>query len=140
MLVRLNKSQKIQIQTSEDAFIILKGLLEQFDKIDQEKEHLYVIGLTGGNYIKYIDHVSMGSIKATIVEPREVFRRAIKIGVTAIIIGHNHPSGRLFPSEPDKSITKRLLESGKILDIPLLDHIIFSLEGHYSFLNSGELI
>ena len=68
--------------------------------------------------------VSLGTLNASLVHPREVYRRAIKAGASALIIGHSHPSGDCEPSEDDVSLTRRLVEAGKIIGIEILDHII----------------
>lgn len=70
--------------------------------------------------------ISIGTVSETVVHPREIFRNAIREGGSAVIVCHNHPSGELCPSEQDLSVTRRLLDSGKILGIPLLDHLIIS--------------
>jgi len=69
--------------------------------------------------------------------PREVFNPAIRFNAKGLIVLHNHPSGVLKPSPDDRSITKRLTESGKILDIPVYDHLIIGEEGYYSFRENG---
>jgi DNA repair protein RadC len=68
-----------------------------------------------------------------------VYAAAIKSNASSIILGHNHPSGNLLPSEQDKRLTQRVKEAGRILDIPVLDHIIMTADGYYSFGDEGEL-
>ncbi len=84
--------------------------------------------------------VTLGLLNHVIIQPRELFRKAIKSkGVISIIITHNHPSGRLDPSPEDKAKTKQLVEAGRILGIQLLDHLIIGEKGFYSFADSGLL-
>jgi len=104
---------------------------------DYHKEHFYVICLNSRN--QSVAEVSIGSLNASIVHPREVFSEAIKNKSASIILAHNHPSGSLEPSEEDLEITKRLIEAGKILGIEVIDHIIVTKEGYLSFKEKGLL-
>ncbi|MCS6781877.1 MAG: DNA repair protein RadC [Gloeomargarita sp. SKYBB_i_bin120] len=76
--------------------------------------------------------LTIGTATETLAHPREIFREAIRLGATRLIIGHNHPSGNLTPSETDLQLTRQLLECSKILDIPLLDHLILGQGQHCS--------
>jgi len=102
---------------------------------DYHKEHFYLICLNSRN--QSIAEVSVGSLNASIVHPREVFCEAIKNKSASVILAHNHPSGSLQPSEEDLEITKRLKEGGKILGIEVIDHIIITKEGYLSFSEKG---
>lgn len=140
MIIKLAEEfYKIKINTSEEAYKILLIALKMQDEIDQDKEHMFVLGLKRNNCLKFIDIVSTGSLTGTIVHSRETYRRAIIHSCSSIICGHNHPSGNLQPSREDEIITKSLKEAGKIIDIPLVDHIIFTNESHFSFTNEGRL-
>ena len=113
-----------------------------FDEFDRDKEHMIVLGLKRNCQLKFIDVVSVGSLTGTVVSAREVFRRAIHLATHSLLIAHNHPSGNTNPSVSDQQITKRLREAGVIIDILLLDHIIYSIdetEGYYSFADEGKL-
>jgi len=112
---------------------IFKAVLNTDTVIDKEKEHLWGVGLTTQNIIKYIDLISLGTLNSSLTHPREVFRLAIHEGVSALIIGHNHPSGDPSPSDEDMKITQRLVQAGKIIGIEILDHIIIAKKGYYSF-------
>jgi len=83
--------------------------------------------------------VSIGTITEAIVHPREVFRDAIKEAGSGIIVTHNHPSGNASPSKQDIDTTKRLVEAGKIVGIPLLDHIILTNSSYYSMKENGYM-
>ncbi len=105
--------------------------------VDQDKEHFWAIGLDIKLKVKYIEVVTMGTLDASLVHPREVFRFAIMNGVSSIIVGHNHPSGDVYPSSEDRTVTKRLAEAGRLLGIPLHDHLIIGEgEEFYSFAQS----
>ncbi|SKC64456.1 RadC family protein [Maledivibacter halophilus] len=104
-----------------------------------EKEHFKVIFLNTKNEIITFETISIGSLNASIVHPREVFKRAIKKSSASIILLHNHPSGNPQPSKEDINITKRLIEAGQIIGIEVLDHIIIG-DGNYFSLKEESLI
>lgn len=137
MNVKITDKDKISVTNPDDLYEIMKRILLRDNKIDREKEHFWMIGLNMANIILYIELVSMGSVKATQVEPMNVFRVAVLKGATSVIALHNHPSGSLTPSEEDKDATDRLIQVGRILDIQLTDHLIITTEKYMSFLNTG---
>jgi len=92
--------------------------------VSDVQEHFYVILLDNKNAVLSIELVSLGTINASLVHPRDVFRRAIKDGASTIILSHNHPSGNLEPSAEDVEITRRLREAGAVVGIEILDHVI----------------
>jgi DNA repair protein RadC len=140
MLVDHSKYKNVKITKADIVFDILKEIYNTLEQFEKDKEHLYAIGLTRRNTIRYIDQVSIGSMIGTVAEPREIFRMAIHQAVGGgIILAHNHPSGNLKPSEADIRLTKRVKNAGEIIDIHLMDHIIFTEEGFYSFVNEGML-
>ncbi|MDP3042760.1 MAG: DNA repair protein RadC [Candidatus Omnitrophota bacterium] len=98
---------------------------------DYQKEHFYIIALNSRNHS--VAEVSVGSLNASIVHPREVFAEAIKNKAASVIFIHNHPSGDPEPSEGDLLTTKRLVEAGKILEIEVVDHIIVTSNSFLSF-------
>jgi DNA repair protein RadC len=81
--------------------------------------------------------ISEGILNSSLVHPREVFKSAILESAASIILLHNHPSGEAEPSQEDKNITRRLLEAGKLIDIPVLDHIIIGQRKYFSFREAG---
>ncbi len=107
---------------------------------DIRQEHFIVISLNGGHEVNAIREVTKGLINKTVVHPREVFADPITDRACAIIVAHNHPSGNLEPSDEDVDITKRLRQSGDILGIPMLDHLIFSESGYFSFMEHGLIV
>ncbi len=104
---------------------------------DYHKEHFYIIALNSRNHS--IAEVSVGSLDASVVHPREVFAEAIKSKAASVIFAHNHPSGDPEPSEDDLVTTKQLTEAGKILGIEVVDHIIVTKNSYFSF-KDGNLI
>ncbi|MEA2018297.1 MAG: DNA repair protein RadC [Campylobacterota bacterium] len=100
---------------------------------NKTQEHFITIYLDGANHIIESRVISIGTLNQSLVHPREVFSPAIEKRAASIIVAHNHPSGTLKPSREDLKVTERLKESGKILGIELLDHIIISVNGYLSF-------
>ena len=96
-----------------------------------------MVGLENNNRILFIELISLGSVNHTIAEPMEVFSLALQKRAVQIILVHNHPSGELLPSEPDKDITNRLIQVGKIVRTKVLDHLIITTESYVSFADLG---
>lgn len=92
--------------------------------IDEDREYIIVIGLDSKNIPCYREIVHIGTLNATIMHPREVFKKAIIMSCNKIIVAHNHPSGDTTPSDEDITIIKRLVTAGKLLSIEILDAII----------------
>lgn len=128
-----------KVVNSEVVFTILSEVLQAEDGLDRDKEHLWAIGLTSQNQIKYIDLVHLGAVNQCPCNPMEIFRRACINGVTSIIVAHNHPSGSPKPSNEDRLVTKRLVEAGSVLGIKFMDHLIIGRNGFYSFSDEGEI-
>jgi DNA repair protein RadC len=121
-----------KVKTAADAFPIVAHYS------DRKQEHFIVMSLNGAHEVLAVRVVSIGLLDRTIVHPREIFADPLSDRAAAIIVAHNHPSGQLEPSEEDQKITLRLVEAGKLLGIPLLDHIIIGRDGGYfSFVESG---
>lgn len=108
---------------------------------EQVSEHFVVLMVNNKNMIVKYDVISKGTVSEAIVHPREVFRSAVKPLASGIIIAHNHPSGSVQPSRQDIETTKRIHEAGKIMGIPLMDHIIvgFDTQEFYSMKENGYL-
>ena len=115
-----------ELTDPEKVYRLIKSKLK-----DYHKEHFYIIVLNSRNWS--VAEVSMGSLNASIVHPREVFAEAIKNKAASVIFVHNHPSGDPEPSEGDLITTKRLVEAGKILEIEVIDHIIITNNNFLSF-------
>jgi len=103
------------------------------DMRDLKKEHLMALYLNAKNQLVHKETISMGTLNANLVHPREVFEPALKYSAAQIIVAHNHPSGDPKPSEDDLEVTKRLTEAGKMMGIELMDHVIVSKNSHFSF-------
>ena len=124
---------KLQIQDSRHVAQVFLDLLTLEDTIDREKEHFYVLHLDIKSRVNLVEVVSIGTLTSSLVHPRETFRRAVCQGSASIIVGHNHPSGVVDPSDEDTKVTKLLFEAGQILGIQMLDHVIFTPTAFFSF-------
>ena len=102
-----------------------------------DREHFLVVGLDAKHRVIGINLVSVGSLSLAIVHPREVFKPLILMNAAAWLCAHNHPSGDATPSTEDRALTKRLRESGELLGLTLLDHLILANENSYSFADQG---
>ncbi len=106
---------------------------------DLNHEEFWAIHLNASNSIIEAQKMSSGGLTGTMADVRMIFNLALKKKATALIVAHNHPSGNNTPSEADKRLTKKLKDAGDILDIPLLDHIIFADSVYFSFADEGLL-
>jgi DNA repair protein RadC len=104
---------------------------------DRKQEHMLCISLNGAHEVLNVRVVTIGLVDQTHVHPREVFADVIAERASAVIIAHNHPSGQLDPSQEDRFVTQQIKVAGDVLGIALLDHIIFTSKGHYSFAQQG---
>lgn len=107
---------------------IVRDILAAEHPFDQQKEHFFALGLNAKNAVRYIDLVTLGTLDSCLVHPRESFRHAVMEGASSIVFIHNHPSGDVTPSSCDHVVTKRMISTGKILGIDVLDHIIMANE------------
>ena len=118
----------LKISSSGDA---IEYCRQRFARLisDAMKEEFHVVTLTTKNQIIDAHHVSTGTLDASLVHPREVFRPALRDAASSVILAHNHPSGDPTPSREDFAVTKRLEEAGKLLGIDVLDHIVVARDG-----------
>ena len=131
------KQKKLEKVTSSEHVYYM--LLEIWSNQMETKEEVVVLFLNRANNVLGFQKLSSGGITSTVIDLRLIFAVAVKTLCTSIIISHNHPSGRLKPSNEDKNITKQIKDAGKIMNITLLDHIIITKKGYYSFADEGEL-
>ena len=107
------------------------------DLYDESVEQVYLLLLNRSNGLIKKERVSLGGTTASVVDPKVVFRFALEQGAHSLILIHNHPSGNLQPSDTDKSLTQRLQKIGKELELPLIDHLIYTDQGYFSFADEG---
>lgn len=123
-----------KITSSRDAYEWMNAVLA-----DIEHEEFWILLLGRSNKVKERIRISSGGVAGTVVDQRLIFKAAIGHLASSIILCHNHPSGNLAPSEQDKALTKKLQQAGAMLDIPVIDHIIYTDESYFSFADEGLL-
>jgi len=123
----------VKFNSSRQVFKVISDLKSM------DVETFLCLHLDCKNTIKALQIVSIGSLSASLVHPREVFRSAIVNGAAAVILAHNHPSGDPAPSKEDEDITRRLCEVGKLVGIRTLDHIIIGQGRYFSFADQGMI-
>lgn len=126
--------ERPRINSSRDAFNAIAPLLT-----DLHHEEFWLLMLNKANEVFSRERLSAGGMSGTVVDVKQVLKTALDARATAFIAIHNHPSGNLQPSQADVELTKKLEQSGRLLDMPLLDHLIVSERGYYSFADEGAL-
>ena len=125
---------RTRITCSTDIYEYIKPQL-----LDLPHEEFWIILLNRANVVMSKQPVSKGGVAGTVADPKIIFKQAIESLASAIILVHNHPSGNLKPSAADIALTKKMKEAGALLDLPILDHIIFTEHNYYSFADEGLL-
>jgi DNA repair protein RadC len=133
---KVRHSDMQKVCGSRDVFEVLQRVWSP--KIDHVEEFM-VLCLNRANRVLGWAKVSQGGLSGTVADPKVIFQVAIKSNACSIILAHNHPSGNLTPSEADIHLTRKLKEAGVLLDLPVLDHLIVSSEGFFSFADDGLL-
>ncbi|WP_304052144.1 RadC family protein [Megamonas hypermegale] len=143
--IAIIKEMMKRIQT--EAFYVIKTIKDNKTAADyfrflenKSVEELWVVLLNTKNQIIRSQCITIGTLNSSLVHPREIFNFAIKNMASSIIVAHNHPSGEPTPSMEDINATKRLIKVGKILDIPILDHIIIGKHGKYESILQDEVL
>lgn len=127
------KGEKVEVYDARSIYEMLSHLR------DEKKEYFVLVMLDAQNGVIRIVNVHIGTLTSSMVGPREVFREAIREGASSIVVAHNHPSGDPAPSAQDIDVTERLMEVGKLLDIPLLDHVIIGENRFVSLRERGVI-
>jgi DNA repair protein RadC len=105
----------------------------------RKKEHFVAFYLDARNAVIGRETISVGTLNASLVHPREVFEPAVAVLASSLVLAHNHPSGITEPSEADIKVTDRLMEAGRIMGIEVMDHVIVAERGYYSFREAGRI-
>ncbi len=124
--------EKPKITSSQDAYNCVYASME-----DLPHEVFKILLLNRNNRVTRIETISVGGVAGTVVDPKVIFKKALDEQASSIILTHNHPSGNLKPSQADIDITKKLVKAGSTLEINVLDHLIISDKGYFSFLDEG---
>lgn len=127
-------SQKPGIHTSAEAAQMLQPMLA-----DLNHEVFMVLFLSQNNQVNHYEMVSSGGVSATVADPKIIMKKALEHEAVKIILCHNHPSGNLKPSQEDLKLTRKLSEAALLLDMRVLDHLIVSVQGYFSFADEGLL-
>ena len=130
----LSVAERPLIATSRAAFELLQPVVA-----DLGHEEFWLLLLDRGNRLLERIKVSQGGMHGTVADPKLIFREALDRRASSVILCHNHPSGQLRPSAEDISLTRKLLEGGRFLDIAVQDHLIITTGGYYSFADNGQL-
>ncbi|MFD1818292.1 DNA replication and repair protein RadC [Pseudarcicella hirudinis] len=128
----ISPGERFKVTSSEDAYKILRPGMA-----DLSHEEFWIILLNRANQVIKCERISSGGVSGTIADPKIIFKIAMENLASSIILSHNHPSGNIVPSEADKALTRKLKDAGDLLDIPVLDHIIFTDEKYFSFADEG---
>ena len=123
---------KDKISCSRDVFEVLKCAMG-----DQPYEEFWILILNKANRVIRKCCISEGGVSGTVVDPKKIFKIALDHHASSIILGHNHPSGNVQPSDADQKITRKIRESGLMLDIAVLDHVILGDGNYFSFADEG---
>ena len=137
MDIELTEAEKIKILTSDDIYSIMQKILLREQKIDQDREHFWIIGLASNLRLLFVELIGLGTVNQVLVNPMEVFSLALQKRAVQIMLCHNHPSGELKPSDADKDTTDRMIQVGRIVNTPVIDHLIISDKSYVSFGNMG---
>lgn len=123
---------KLKIRTSKDIFQYLSARFQ-----DLNHEECFILLINRANEIIHTEQVSKGGLTSTIIDGKIIFKIALDHLASAFVLCHNHPSGQLTPSNADLKLTNKIAEFGKMIDLPLLDHVIFADNGYFSFADNG---
>lgn len=133
---KIKPSDRFKVSTSNDA---AEAFREMWSQTLEYKESFYALYLNRNNKVLGIHKISEGGLSGTVVDVRCIYQVGLKVNACSVIVAHNHPSGNTIPSEADKTITQKIKEAGKLLEIPLLDHLIMVSDGYLSFADEGYL-
>nr|VFK40195.1 MAG: DNA repair protein RadC [Candidatus Kentron sp. SD]VFK45743.1 MAG: DNA repair protein RadC [Candidatus Kentron sp. SD] len=137
MDIKITKQEKIRVVDGQDIFGIMRKVLLREERIDQDKEHFWMVGLDASNRLLFIELVVIGGAYSANIKPAEVFRVAVWKNAVSVVLVHNHPSGAVKPSDADKDITDHLIQVGRILNIQVVDHLVIAPETFFSFEMGG---
>lgn len=124
--------ERFKVKGSREIATYIRSILR-----DHHQEVFGVVFLNRANKVKHYEIISVGGITATVADPRVIFKKALAEDAVSLILFHNHPSGNLRPSRADEELTSKISNGAKLFDICILDHIIVSDEGYFSFADEG---
>lgn len=130
---KVKASNRPKIAGSRDVYDLILPIWDDLEY----RESFAVLLMNRANKALGIAQISVGGVSGTVADPKLIFQHALMANASSIILLHNHPSGNTSPSEADIHLTKKLTECGKFLDLPVLDHLIITTDGYYSFADEG---
>lgn len=134
--LKLKSSERPQVTSSKAVYELVLPVWEDIELVESFK----VLLLSQSNRVLGISHLFRGGLSSVVVDPKQVFQVALKCNAAAIIVMHNHPSGRAEGSQADQALTDKLKEIGKLLNLRVLDHVVLTSESYYSFADEGLLL
>ena len=129
--------KKTKITNSQDSYNLFKQMYDA-DTLEYCESSIVIYLNRANNSIGW-QKISQGGLTGTVVDVRMVLATALKCGATSLILSHNHPSGNLFPSKTDDKFTKQINNACEIMEIKLLDHLIITTDGYYSYADQGQI-
>lgn len=131
---KVKPSDMPKVTASQDAYdYLLRAWSPHMARI----EEFVILCMNRSNKVLGFSHISSGGLAGTVADPKVIMQVALKANASSIILAHNHPSGNVKPSDTDIALTKKLKNAGEFLDLQVLDHLIISTEGYYSFADEG---
>jgi DNA repair protein RadC len=138
MNIRLSKQQKSKpIYQADDIYAILQQVLLREGRVQRRQEYFWILGLNSDRTLVFLELLALGAQNRVEINPPEAYRMAIYKMADYVIFAHNHPSGRLQPSAEDRNTTDKLVKTGELINITVLDHFIISEKSFYSFAAEG---
>jgi DNA repair protein RadC len=128
------KTKNLKINSSQIVYDHVRSIF-----MDLQHEEFHVLFLNRANELIRTELISIGGLSGTVADGKVIFKKAFENNAHGLILVHNHPSGQLTPSDSDRSLTKKMVEFGKLIDLPVLDHLIYTDNGYYSFADEGRL-
>ena len=139
MEIALTQAEKIKISNSEEIYQIMLKILEREEGLGIEQEHFWLVGLASDHMLLFVELLALGPNNRFIVEPMEVFYTATNKNTKYVILVYNNTRGILEPSEKDKDLTDHLMHAAELVYLQIIDHLIITKDGFYSFSMSGVL-
>jgi DNA repair protein RadC len=144
MKVHLEKHQRIRVNGPKSIYKVMLEVLMREDQVERDQEHFWVLGLAYNNLILFLELVCLGNMNMVHVDPMSVFRIPLIKGAAKIVMIHNHPGTEhlphdLDPSEGDNDVTERMIQVGKIIKLPVIEHLIISPTLFFSYQETGYL-
>jgi DNA repair protein RadC len=137
MTIKLSKTEKIRVLNTRDVVPVMQQIRKRENKIDRNKEHLWMVCLDIDNRILMVELINMGSLRQTIADPLPVFSFTLQKEAVKLILVHNHRDDSLVPSQADYELASKMMSVGAFVLVPVIEYLIISTSDYFSFLDSG---